>query len=738
MAQVPFTDFILGGLADSEFYGQKNSMYELVGLDLHSQPGKVLVNQKLTKDSPANPDEDEVNELCKVGLSVSDGSTLWFSSTSGKIWRELAGAWELMYTVVIAAGDLLTASLFGNEDVSAQENHPGIRMKGDGTTFLMVGLSEQLAHEFDLGTAKNITTASFVDSYDFGAETTNSTSIFVSSDGLTMYISSSNTIYQYTLGTAWDVSTASYASKSFSTNTQTSTNMYDFWIGNSGTKLYALVQGGTVYQYTLGTPWDISTASYDSVSFLKSEGLGSANYAMALNATGTKAYLSSGDAKIYQYTLATPWNIGTATYDNKSLTLPTGKRAFSITLDSTETNMYVGVVNDGLIYQYTLDDGTTESKILGAEEYVDEVYFATEKYLLKIDVADLGSTWSSHIEVAGTFTNGDDTYHPMKKLNGILYIGDRNFVAQVEEGVFTADALDIVEPLRISALGAYDVELLIGTYVSSNVMQTEFLRWNTWSDSWQYSDPIPEPGINAFLSTDNEIVVSAGTRGHIYTYDGLQLQSRKRLPGTFTRGTTDKCRVYPYSVLNYEGIPLFGVSQESGNAIKYGVYSYAKRSAGYPGIFALEYVISPNTMQDIQIGAIVGNGDVFMVAWKSGSSYGVDRLDTSAKYTGAYMSTRWIIADRREPLNFGQVDVAYALLPDNCDITIAKQFDAETTFGSALTAVTDSVRMLKSTKEALGDAVKAKIKIGFTVSGNTAPEIEGFYVDVEAGDGGDG
>lgn len=41
----------------------------------------------------------------------------------------------------------------------------------------------------------------------------------------------------------------------------------------------------------------------------------------------------------------------------------------------------------------------------------------------------------------------------MKVLNLVLYIGDGNLVAQVDDGTFTADALDIQKPHRIKALG---------------------------------------------------------------------------------------------------------------------------------------------------------------------------------------------------------------------------------------------------------------------------------------------
>jgi DNA-binding beta-propeller fold protein YncE len=59
------------------------------------------------------------------------------------------------------------------------------------------------------------------------------------------------TVYQYTLNTAWDVSTASYASKSFSVAGQ-ETNPKSVFFNPDGTKMYIVgATNDTIYQYTL-------------------------------------------------------------------------------------------------------------------------------------------------------------------------------------------------------------------------------------------------------------------------------------------------------------------------------------------------------------------------------------------------------------------------------------------------------------------------------------------------------
>jgi hypothetical protein len=79
---IPLGYWNLGGLSSSKWSGIKNSSHKIVGWDLHSTPGIITVEQKLTKDSGST-----VTEFCKARLNCSNGSQYWGSSTSGKVWR---------------------------------------------------------------------------------------------------------------------------------------------------------------------------------------------------------------------------------------------------------------------------------------------------------------------------------------------------------------------------------------------------------------------------------------------------------------------------------------------------------------------------------------------------------------------------------------------------------------------------------------------------------------------------
>ena len=251
--------------------------------------------------------------------------------------------------------------------------------------------------------------------------------------------------------------------------------------------------------------------------------------------------------------------------------------------------------------------------IIDAREYQGYIYYAMQSRLGRVAVG-APTDWSGRDDSWATFTNTDVDFHPMEEVNQVLYIGDKNYVAQVDAGVFSANALDIKDPLRIKALGTILTDLVVGTFVSTVRVATEILRWNTWSESFSVADPIPEAGINAFLATDNYRLVNAGRKGNIYSYDGQNLNNYKRIPGNWVGSAT--ALIHPNATANMFGLPLLGLSNISGNPAKQGVYSLGSYDRNYPEVLNLEWLISRGTSENIDIGAIAIVGTDILVSWQ--------------------------------------------------------------------------------------------------------------------------
>jgi hypothetical protein len=173
-------------------------------------------------------------------------------------------------------------------------------------------------------------------------------------DGTKMYmVGASDTVFQYSLSTAWDVSTASYDSVSFSTSQQTTTPM-DIQFKPDGTKMFVGDDPtDDIFQYTLSTPWDISSASYDNVSFSTPS-----NYlnGFFFNGDGTKVYfISSGDDKIYERTLSTAYDLSSTVTGNGSLTVQVaGDLPTYGAISSDGLSLFVGSNAYDRVYEWSL------------------------------------------------------------------------------------------------------------------------------------------------------------------------------------------------------------------------------------------------------------------------------------------------------------------------------------------------------------------------------------------------
>lgn len=204
---------------------------------------------------------------------------------------------------------------------------------------------------------KDISTLSYDNIGLTGLEDSAPRAIQFKTDGTKMYIlgAGNDKIYQFSLSTPWDVSTFSYDSVSFSQITQ-ETAAQGLWIKPDGTKFYlAGPSSDTVYQYSMSTAWDMSTASYDNVSKSVSTEDSSPS-SLFFRKDGLKMFvLGNQYDKVFQYTLSTAWDISTATYDSKSLSLSTqDTNVKGMWFVDSKTIYIIGTGSSDSIFEYTL------------------------------------------------------------------------------------------------------------------------------------------------------------------------------------------------------------------------------------------------------------------------------------------------------------------------------------------------------------------------------------------------
>ena len=239
--------------------------------------------------------------------------------------------------------------------VASQDTLPAaFAMKDDGTTLYMHGATNDRLYQYTLSTAWDLSTISYASkSFLTSTQNGNAGPVAFKSDGTSFYVSGStnDTVYQYDMTTAWDISSASYASKSFSVSGQESAPTGLFF-KSDGTKMYMLGSGtDVIYQYTLSTAWDVSTASYDSVTFSLSA-QGTAPTSLYFKSDGTQFYTTDSNG-VFKYSLSTAWDISTATYSETYDTTGQSNSPYQSWFKPDGTKMYVLGLSNDTIYQYS-------------------------------------------------------------------------------------------------------------------------------------------------------------------------------------------------------------------------------------------------------------------------------------------------------------------------------------------------------------------------------------------------
>jgi len=260
--------------------------------------------------------------------------------------------------------DVSTASFVDSFSVAAQENAPtGIAFNDDGTKMFVTGTSGDDVNEYTLSTGFDVSTASFVDSFSVSSQEGLPSDVTFNNDGTKMFVVGfiGVDVNEYTLSTGFDVSTASFVD-SFSVNAQ-DTYPIGIAFNNDGTKMFVTGYiGDDVNEYTLSTAFDVSTASFvDSFSVAAQE---TSPRGLAFNNDGTKMFVMGYvGVDVNEYTLSVGFDLNTNVLPTLSSSVPADNapsvaRDANIVLNFSES---VDVESGNITIKKTSDDSTVET-----------------------------------------------------------------------------------------------------------------------------------------------------------------------------------------------------------------------------------------------------------------------------------------------------------------------------------------------------------------------------------------
>lgn len=266
-----------------------------------------------------------------------DGTEMYLTGSSGD---------EINYYTLSTAWDISTATHQGFLSISGYESIPtGLDMDPNGWYMFVIGQSGDDINRF---VTHGLTVT--------GTGTAGQDNVYnchFDSSGERLYIvgPSTSKVSQYSLSTAFDTSTATFVRNQAITEDNTP---QDVFFKPDGTKMYVLcASGDEINYYTLSTAWDISTETHDGVFSIASEDTGPQGF--WFKPDGTKFYMvGRAFDYVYQYSMSTAWDMSTASYDSKSVDVnPPSSNPRSIALDPDGLKMLMSD-NDGFVYEFNL------------------------------------------------------------------------------------------------------------------------------------------------------------------------------------------------------------------------------------------------------------------------------------------------------------------------------------------------------------------------------------------------
>lgn len=294
-----------------------------------------------------------------TGMSWSnDGAKLFISDEESIVYEyDLSNPYRLD-----------TATYNGvNGDVSGQDSTAtDIIWNSNGTKFFISGASNASIFQYGVSSAFDLSsTITHNDTASIGSEDSKPKGIAWSSGGDKLIIVGGNTenIYQYTLGTSYEIGTLKYNGTLFDVSSEDSIPRDVIWNDN-GHKLYMVGDSQErVYQYHVDSSYDISTASYNSIYYsVGSEDLKPGGISLDVESTttgdrkGARLYLTGYSSKFYQYDVGASYDISTTNYEGRNYDVSSEEDFPScIAFNDDGTKAYMIAVDNAIIHQYTLD-----------------------------------------------------------------------------------------------------------------------------------------------------------------------------------------------------------------------------------------------------------------------------------------------------------------------------------------------------------------------------------------------
>lgn len=385
----------------------------------------------------------------------SDGTRFFICGTTGDMFHQydLSTAWDLSTATI-------TISDRGPLENGAGLDPQGIYYSPDGTKMYYISSSTDTVYQHNLSTAWSLPAGGGADvTLSISGEQTVPYGLFFKSDGTILYITGAtgDDITAYTLSTAWDISTATYSYDYLIQQGEPSTPT-GLWLSSDGTKLFVTDSSvDSVRKFDMSTPWDVRTSSnayYKDVWHVEGRSGGGTGYGFALSRDGINLYVLFGggnvNSYIRQYTLTTPYDVTTAVYNNKEISTVAQEyngKGIAISEDGTKLFTTGSTGDDFNIYTlstaFDLDTATfTEVKDSHRYSAPEDMVFSDDGTRIYVtEMNNQNGPWQFNLSAPYDLSHVDDAYNGSSsiKTTAISTDGLYSGLNECEDVIFKPD-----------------------------------------------------------------------------------------------------------------------------------------------------------------------------------------------------------------------------------------------------------------------------------------------------------
>lgn len=643
-------DSFIGGISEGSKSGYKGGYQFGQGIDFRSDRDALQAHYKLTKESSTS-----VTDLVK--WMVEYQSDVWMYGDTGKLYkRTTVPAYTNPKTVSSSHGNGMQIFRTLNNDALwyAGDSSLGKATTLTGTAVFTDNYFKSNTYEIDTQsgdvfvgdytTPTSITenaanTRSFTPTYG----NISGMAIYVTSKGtgditITVHDSSNNVVAQKTVLNSSIPSGTVITRFFFGKSTITAGGSYHFHITSTVNDATISSNGaGTIANVYFALYYDYNALDVDQRNDLRSQADNSIYYTVLSS-------ISENDVDKITFTPSI------TNLDAISLMGLVGSptNAFTITVHDAN-NTLVGSVTSTLngdragLTRFSFSNPLT--LVSGAEYHIHVTKSSGSPTLITSTAGDLRTAcFFTHFPVL----NSDTNYHPMAVLGNKLLIGNRNFLAVIEDTeIYDPERLQFPYNDNVRSIEVIGGYAHISTWRYDSVTKSNVTRVYIWDGvSPLFNDYLPYSGtVHAMQNSgDNQLYVLHNHDVAISVYTGAI--TKKRQLKNLTIGKY--LEIYPGAVTVWNNLLYFGISGGDATDSIRGIYSYGRRDNDVPNALGFDYPISTgNKGNTVQIGSMLGlNQTTFLVAWKDSSTYGVDNIDLTATQATTYLDLLRFDGDR--------------------------------------------------------------------------------------------